>query len=133
MSRSLYARLHRKFGARPSGSDRVFRARSKVSKLIDRFQLDESFTIRRGRRRAKRPRVAVVGGGFGGLSTGYQLRDVGNVSILEANLRLGGRVWSRPDFTPGRTIEFGGELIGYNHPLWLGFAEIFGLGLSMIT
>ncbi len=133
MSRSLYARLHRKFGARPSGFDRVFRARSKVSKLIDRFHLDESFTIRRGRRQAKRPRIAVVGGGFGGLSTGYQLRHVANVSILEASLRLGGRVWSRSDFTSGRTIEFGGELIGYNHPLWLGFAEIFGLGLSMIT
>lgn len=133
MSRSLYARLHRRFGARPSGPDLVYRARAKISSIIQRFRLDESFTIRYHKRRGRLPRVAVVGGGFGGLSAGYQLRNAAEVTVLEASLRLGGKVWSRSDFTPGRTIEFGGELIGYNHALWLGFAEMFGLGLSMIT
>jgi len=80
------------------------------------------------------PRVAVIGGGFSGTAAGWMLAQLGaTVTLYEASGRLGGRVWSQPDFTPGRTIEWGGELIGYNHPAWIFFAEAAQLGLSMLT
>src|SRR5205814_3661320 len=30
-------------------------------------------------------------------------------------------------------LERGAELIGTNHPLWLAFTKVFGLGLSVVT
>ncbi|WP_159397714.1 flavin monoamine oxidase family protein [Sorangium cellulosum] len=106
-----------------------------MRRAIDK--LKHKFNVERlepnGRARNPKGRVLVVGGGFGGLSAAYLLSNWFDVTVLEASGRLGGRVHSRDDFTPGRTIEFGAELIGWNHPLWLHFAERFGLGLSMLT
>jgi hypothetical protein len=39
-----------------------------------------------------RPRIAVVGGGAGGLVAAYQLRDVAEVEVLEASSRAGGHI-----------------------------------------
>lgn len=80
------------------------------------------------------PHVVVVGAGFGGLASAWWLAKAGfRVTVLEARDRVSGRVHSVAGFVPGRIVEFGAELIGLNHPLWLAFARYFGLGLSVIT
>lgn len=78
-------------------------------------------------------RVVIVGGGFSGLSCAYQLLNAGyDVTVIEARNRVGGRILSfnkalGSEFIPGRNIEGGGELIGSNHPTWVGYANEFGL------
>ena len=75
-----------------------------------------------------RGKVVVIGAGLAGLSCALELTGSGfDVLVLEARDRVGGRVWSRSDFAPGANVEFGGELIGANHPHWLAYAERFGL------
>lgn len=84
--------------------------------------------------RAGRPRVLVIGAGFGGLSCAYQLQQAGaDVRILEARNRVGGRVLSLGNFIPGRVVEGGAELIGSNHPTWMAYAKLFGLELREVT
>jgi monoamine oxidase len=79
-------------------------------------------------------RVTVIGAGFAGLTAACFLRESGfDVTVLEARSDVGGRVSSRTDICPGRIIEAGAELIGANHPMWLAFANSFGLGLSVLT
>lgn len=81
-----------------------------------------------------KPRILVIGAGFGGLSCGYQLRQAGaDVRILEARNRVGGRVLSLDKFIPGRIVEGGAELIGSNHPTWMAYGELFGLEFRDVT
>lgn len=132
MSRSLFARLHRRFGQRLSGSARKERAdahHNALKQWVPEFPPRRLFPARR-----PGPHVVVVGAGFGGLASAWWLANAGfRVTVLEARDRVGGRVHSVADFVPGRIVEFGAELIGLNHPLWLTFARHFGLGLSVIT
>jgi monoamine oxidase len=73
-------------------------------------------------------RVVVVGAGFSGLSCAHELTAAGyDVTVLEARPQVGGRVLTFTDLVPGRPVEGGGELIGSNHPAWVGYAEQFGL------
>ena len=84
--------------------------------------------------RAARPRVLVIGAGFGGLSCAYQLQQAGaDVRILEARNRVVGRVLSLGNFIPGRVVEGGAELIGSNHPTWMAYAKLFGLELREVA
>ncbi len=79
-------------------------------------------------------KVAVVGGGLSGLMAARTLAEAQfNVTLFEASDRLGGRVWTRTDLAPGRTLEAGAELIGRNHPLWVRLADSFGLTLQEVT
>ena len=79
---------------------------------------------------ASKPRVVVIGAGLSGLSAAQQLLQAGaEVTVLEARNRLGGRVFSNSKFVPGTTVEFGAELIGTNHPIWMAQAKRFGLDL----
>ncbi|HLQ37521.1 MAG TPA: FAD-dependent oxidoreductase [Planctomycetota bacterium] len=72
--------------------------------------------------------IVVVGAGLSGLACAYELKLAGyDVRVFEASNRLGGRVRSVADFLPGRNVEFGGELIGSNHPTWVAYKEKFGL------
>jgi len=81
-----------------------------------------------------KPRVLVIGAGFGGLSCGYQLRQAGaDVRILEARNRVGGRVLSLDKFIPGSVVEGGAELIGTNHPTWMAYGKLFGLEFRDVT
>ncbi len=78
----------------------------------------------------KMPRVGVIGAGFGGLACGYELSAAGySVEVFEARNRLGGRVHSVPEFAPGQMVEYGAELIGANHPLFLKYAKTFEIEL----
>lgn len=62
-------------------------------------------------------RVVVIGAGLAGLTCAYRLRQAGvDVTIHEANTRIGGRCWTRrDDFLEGQTAEHGGELIDQGH------------------
>lgn len=79
-------------------------------------------------------RVAVIGGGFAGLSAAWYLNACGvHTTVFEASGALGGRVRSNRAFVPGKIVEDGAELIGENHPLWGYLALRFGLTLQELT
>ncbi|MEZ0295598.1 MAG: flavin monoamine oxidase family protein [Candidatus Methylacidiphilales bacterium] len=79
-------------------------------------------------------KVIVIGAGFSGLTTAFELLHAGfDVTVLEARNRVGGRVISFRDFIPGRTMEGGGELIGINHTAWWAYARRFGLSMLPMT
>src|SRR5262245_1529621 len=83
---------------------------------------------------ARGKRVCVIGAGLSGLACTYELRAAGyDVQVVEARSRLGGRVYSLPNFVKGHTVEAGGEFIGRNHPCWLAYAARFGLQLREVS
>jgi monoamine oxidase len=79
-------------------------------------------------------RVVVIGAGFSGLACAYELMQAGyDVVVLEARNRVGGRVLSFRDWVKGKNVEGGGELIGSNHPTWVGYAKQFDLKFLDVT
>jgi monoamine oxidase len=79
-------------------------------------------------------RVAVVGAGFAGLMAGWYLSRCGaDVTVYEADTRVGGRVQTDRAFVAPRYVEAGAELIGENHALWNLYATRFGLPLVPLT
>lgn len=73
-------------------------------------------------------RVVVIGAGFSGLACAYELAQVGwNVTVVEAQKRVGGRVMTLHDFVPGKAVEAGAELVGTNHEHWMAYAKKFKL------
>jgi monoamine oxidase len=129
--RSLFYGLHRRFGTRISGSDRQDFVQKKMNSEARNLCPTDAEARRYVPRGTPRPRVAIVGGGFSGLMAGYSLAKYCDVTVFEARDRIGGRVWSKT--RSSGVVEAGGELIGYNHPMWLRLAKQFGLGLSVIT
>jgi monoamine oxidase len=83
---------------------------------------------------AARPaRVAVIGGGFAGLSAAWFASRAGMaVTLIEPRV-VGGRVSSNHELVEGRILEAGAELIGTNHPMWMAFARHFGLAMSAVS
>lgn len=76
--------------------------------------------------------VVIVGAGIAGLTAGYRLRQAGvPVRILEAQNRIGGRMWSiRDHFAGGQVAELGGELFDTPHAWIRGMADEFGIVLD---
>ncbi len=120
---NLYSQLHRRYG-KPDGisrRDMIQRSLAAAGALLlsDRFGLSAQKTA---------GRVVVIGAGFSGLAAAYELSRAGyDVTVAEARNRVGGRVISFSDLVPGKNVEGGGELIGSNHPTWVGYAKQFGL------
>lgn len=57
--------------------------------------------------------IAVIGGGFAGLTAARELRQAGHrVILLEARDRLGGRTWYEKDRIEGFDVEIGGGWLG---------------------
>lgn len=130
--RSIYSRLQSQFGPRMSGAERHARVQEKIKPLQKHFDaITARHMLRAAQPAAKRLDVAIIGAGFAGLMAGYSLAGCCNVTIYEARNRVGGRVWSKNE--NNRIIEAGGELIGYDHPLWLMLAREFGLGFSVLS
>lgn len=138
MSRSLFAVLAERFGAAPSGLERreflKLSAATAATLMISQGALGRlTWQPKAGKR------VVVIGGGFAGLACAYELKSAGyDVRVVEARNRIGGRVLSanaanEREFAKGRNVEFGGELIGSNHPAWVGYAKTFGLELQDVT
>ena len=120
---NLYARLHQRHG-KPDGITRremLQRSLAAAGALL----ISDSMVFGSQRTGA---RVVVIGAGFSGLAAAYELSKAGyDVTVVEARNRAGGRVISFSDLVPGKNVEGGGELIGSNHPAWVGYAKQFKL------
>lgn len=138
MSRSLYAKL-----AMRHDRERVLSRREMLRTTIAATSAmligpglvagAERGLARHGRR-ADGKRVIVIGAGFAGLAAAHELLNAGHdAHVLEARARVGGRVLTFHDMIPGKVVEGGGELIGANHPAWLGYAKKFGLSMRDVT
>jgi monoamine oxidase len=78
-----------------------------------------------------RTRVVVIGAGIAGLVAAYELKRQGHeVTVLEAQNRVGGRVYTCRDFAPGLHAEFGAMRIPRSHDLTLRYCSQFGLELQ---
>jgi monoamine oxidase len=77
------------------------------------------------------PRVIVAGAGLAGLTAAYELLKRGyDVTVLEAQGRVGGRVWTqREGFQGGQYAELGAVRIPDVHEHTLGYAQELGLPL----
>src|ERR1700679_3994851 len=109
MAKSLYSNLLRRFGTLPSGRQKRNFAALQHNQLNIRLE-----TFRAPLAPEAPKKIVIVGGGFAGMSAAYYLAlQKHQVTVCEAENRLGGRVFSnRDDFTKGQIIEFGAELIG---------------------
>ena len=81
-----------------------------------------------GGRPANRKKIAIIGGGLAGLVAGLELKKEGHqVVILEAQNRVGGRIYTLRGFAPGLYAEAGGMRIPRAHDLTLKYCELFNL------
>jgi monoamine oxidase len=76
--------------------------------------------------------VVIVGAGIAGLTAAWRLHQSGvRVRIIEAQNRIGGRMFSLRGFFPdAQVIELGGELIDSNHVRIRALATEMGLALD---
>lgn len=131
MGRSLFGKLHRRFGRRVGGDERRQRATEHYERL--RAAMPVGLIDAPRRVSATSPRVAILGAGFAGVSAAWFAKRAGfGVTLIEP-LVVGGRVSSTHTLVPGRILEAGAELIGTNHPLWIALAQHFGLALSVVS
>jgi monoamine oxidase len=83
-----------------------------------------------GDRPHARKRVVVIGAGLAGLVAAHELKRQGHqVVVLEAQNRVGGRIYTLRSFAPGLYAEAGGMRIPRVHDLTLRYCELFGLPL----
>jgi monoamine oxidase len=138
MSRSLFARLNRKYGPRVDGATRrdFLKATLAASAglLLSRDLIWAADAPAGAPRKKINKSIAIIGAGLAGLACAHELLAAGyDVSVIEARERLGGRVLSFSDLVPGKNVEGGGELIGSNHPMWVAYAQQFGLEFLDVT
>lgn len=76
-------------------------------------------------------KVIVIGAGLAGLSAAYELQRAGHdVIILEAQLRVGGRVSTLRDFfSDGLYAELGATFVNDVHDLTIKYSKLFNLEL----
>ncbi|MDQ3978295.1 MAG: FAD-dependent oxidoreductase, partial [Actinomycetota bacterium] len=81
-----------------------------------------------GRRAGEARRVLVLGAGMAGLVAAYELKRQGHQPVvLEAQNRVGGRIYTMRSFAPGLYAEAGAMRIPGVHRLTLAYCEHFGL------
>jgi oxygen-dependent protoporphyrinogen oxidase len=77
------------------------------------------------------PRIAVVGGGITGLSAAWFLRDRADVTLYEADDRIGGKI--RTDAFAGRRIEAGPDAFLARVPQGVALARATGLADDLVA
>jgi monoamine oxidase len=78
----------------------------------------------------RRKRVIVIGAGVAGLVAAHELKQSGHEPlILEAQNRVGGRIYTLRTFAPGLYAEAGAMRIPRTHDLTLDYCRRFGLEL----
>jgi len=78
-----------------------------------------------------RKSVVVIGAGMAGLVAAFELDRAGHdVIVLEAQNRVGGRIYTCRDFAPGLYAEFGAMRIPRAHDLTLAYCDLFDLELQ---
>ncbi len=128
---NLFQLLDRRFGPSDNGISRRDMLRASVAAGAG---LLLSQTIAHAANWQAGKRVIVVGAGFGGLSTAFELKSAGyDVTVVEARERLGGRVHTLDRFIKDKTVETGGEMVGANHPIFAAFAKHFGIPFREIV
>ncbi|HET7700350.1 MAG TPA: flavin monoamine oxidase family protein [Candidatus Limnocylindria bacterium] len=81
-------------------------------------------------RRQPSKRVVVIGAGIAGLVAAFELTREGHeVVVLEAQDRVGGRIYTLRSFAPGLYAEAGAMRIPRVHELTLEYCRLFGLEL----
>ena len=76
-------------------------------------------------------RVVVIGAGMAGLVAAFELKRQGHEPlVLEAQNRVGGRVYTLRGFAPGLYAEAGAMRIPRVHNLTMEYCELFGLKLQ---
>ncbi len=89
--------------------------------------------IRLGLHKSRFPKkIVIIGAGLAGLIAGSLLKDAGHsVTIIEANNRVGGRVYTlRAPFSDGLYLDVGAMRIPESHHLVLEYAQKFGLPIQ---
>ena len=125
---NLYTQLKRRHG-QPSGITRREMIQRSLAAAGALLMSDSLFATRQ-----KAGRAVIIGAGFSGLAAAYELSRAGyDVTVVEARNRVGGRVISFSDLVAGKNVEGGGELIGSNHPAWIGYAKQFNLEFLDVT
>jgi monoamine oxidase len=125
MGRSFYSDLRPSVGGRSAGE-----REARIAALVRQQAKDEPVVPQACRGLFSDTSVAVIGGGLGGLCAARELASKGAiVTVFEARGQVGGRVLSNTTFATGRIVEYGAELVGANHPMWLSLARRYGLGL----
>jgi monoamine oxidase len=73
-------------------------------------------------------RVLIIGGGMAGLVAAYELKRQGHDPVvLEAQHRVGGRIYTLRSFAPGLYAEAGAMRIPRTHDLTLEYCRLFNL------
>lgn len=83
----------------------------------------------------RRDNVAIVGAGAAGLTIAFRLSQAGrSATLYEASNRLGGRIFTRPNFNAaGQFCELGGELVDTNHSALQELAQELGVNVVRLA
>lgn len=84
------------------------------------------------RRTGAARKVIVIGAGLAGLASAYELTQAGHeVTVLEARMRSGGRVWTlRDSFPEGLHAEAGATNVFDNHEWTMKYVKLLGVALD---